>query len=181
MEITLEDHEGNRLACTLWGEYVEKFLNCVTQGVPGPFILLLSFCKPRRYQGTVTVSTSFHVTKMIFDGNSDEVNQFRNSLPLQVDDISYSMEKNVAKSQIKAQFEKKRSNLGRSPNPTLMKLAQPPLFIPIQRKRENEVSVSKSMSSVDQIQDAPTTLLLLRSSLNAATERNSQREERLGL
>ncbi|VFQ60500.1 unnamed protein product [Cuscuta campestris] len=88
MEITLEDHEGNRLACTLWGEYVEKFLNCVTQGVPGPFILLLSFCKPRRYQGTVTVSTSFHVTKMILDGNSDEVNQFRASLPLQVDDVS---------------------------------------------------------------------------------------------
>ncbi|VFQ69529.1 unnamed protein product [Cuscuta campestris] len=88
MEITLEDHEGNRLACTLWGEYVEKFLNCLTQGVPGPFILLLSFCKPRRYQGSVTVSTSFHVTKMIFDGNSDEVNQFRASLPLQVDDGS---------------------------------------------------------------------------------------------
>ncbi|RAL47529.1 hypothetical protein DM860_011267 [Cuscuta australis] len=82
MEITLEDHEGNRMACTLWGEYVEKFLNCLTQDVPGPFILLPSFCRVRRYRGVVTVSTAFHVTKMIFDGNSDEVNHFRASVRL---------------------------------------------------------------------------------------------------
>ncbi|VFQ98674.1 unnamed protein product [Cuscuta campestris] len=39
--------------------------------------MLLSFCRPRRYMGTVTVSTAFHVTKMIFDGNSPEVEDFR--------------------------------------------------------------------------------------------------------
>ncbi|VFQ59786.1 unnamed protein product [Cuscuta campestris] len=86
MEITLEDHEGNRLGCTLWGEYVERFLGCLTQNVQEPVILLFSFCKPKRYMGTVTVSTSFHVTNMIFDGNSVEVNAFRAMLPLHVDD-----------------------------------------------------------------------------------------------
>ncbi|VFQ82619.1 unnamed protein product [Cuscuta campestris] len=35
---------------------------------------------------TVTVSTAFHVTKMIFDGNSPEVEEFRARLPPQVDD-----------------------------------------------------------------------------------------------
>ncbi|VFQ72462.1 unnamed protein product [Cuscuta campestris] len=49
--------------------------------------MLLSFCKPRRYMGTVTVSSAFHVTKMLFDGNSPEVNEFRARLPLQVDDV----------------------------------------------------------------------------------------------
>ncbi|VFQ76740.1 unnamed protein product [Cuscuta campestris] len=49
--------------------------------------MLLSFCKPRRYMGTVTVSSAFHVTKMLFDGNSLKVNEFRARLPLQVDDI----------------------------------------------------------------------------------------------
>ncbi|VFQ66856.1 unnamed protein product [Cuscuta campestris] len=36
--------------------------------------------------GTLTVSTAFHVTKMLFDGNSLEVNKFRARLPPQVDD-----------------------------------------------------------------------------------------------
>ncbi|VFQ59931.1 unnamed protein product [Cuscuta campestris] len=87
MEVTLEDHEGNRLGCTLWGEYVDRFLDCLTQNAQEPVIMLLSFCKPRRYMGTVTVSSAFHVTKMLFDGNSPEVNEFRARLPLQVDDV----------------------------------------------------------------------------------------------
>ncbi|VFQ81673.1 unnamed protein product [Cuscuta campestris] len=37
-------------------------------------------------QRTVTVSTAFHVTKMIFDGNSPEVEDFRARLPPQVDE-----------------------------------------------------------------------------------------------
>ncbi|VFQ67568.1 unnamed protein product [Cuscuta campestris] len=61
-------------------------MDCLTQNNQEPVIMLLSFCRPRRYTGTVTVSTAFHVTKMIFDGNSPEVEDFRARLPPQVDD-----------------------------------------------------------------------------------------------
>ncbi|VFQ97450.1 unnamed protein product [Cuscuta campestris] len=51
MEVTLEDHEGNRLGCTLWGEYVDRFMDCLTQNNQEAVIMLLSFCRPRRYMG----------------------------------------------------------------------------------------------------------------------------------
>ncbi|VFQ69207.1 unnamed protein product [Cuscuta campestris] len=76
---------GNRLGCTLWGEYVDRFIDCLTQNNQEPVIMHLSFCRPRRYMGTVTVSTAFHVTKILFDGNSPEVEEFRARLPPQVE------------------------------------------------------------------------------------------------
>ncbi|VFQ85023.1 unnamed protein product [Cuscuta campestris] len=76
------------MGCTLWGEYVDQFLGCLTQNAHEPVVMLLSFCHPRRYRGAVTVSTAFHVTKMLFDGNSDEVTEFRARLPPQVDEGS---------------------------------------------------------------------------------------------
>ncbi|VFQ88714.1 unnamed protein product [Cuscuta campestris] len=69
MEIVFHDEHGTRIHAHLAREEKEKF-------------------ETQIIEGTVTVSTAFHVTKMLFDGNFDEVTEFRARLPPQVDEGS---------------------------------------------------------------------------------------------
>lgn len=78
---------GIRLGCTLWGQYVDMVSNYMNSG-RNDIIIILQFCRPRLYDGSVSVSTSFHATKILLDGNSEEVREFRSRLSRDGDDGS---------------------------------------------------------------------------------------------
>ncbi|VFQ74628.1 unnamed protein product [Cuscuta campestris] len=75
IELTLEDTRGQQLRCTLWGDYIEKFNESVGAGITNP-ILIVQFGRPKEYMKEVSISTSFHVTKLILDNDCEEAKEF---------------------------------------------------------------------------------------------------------
>ncbi|VFQ92010.1 unnamed protein product [Cuscuta campestris] len=90
MEMTLEDLEGERLTCTLWGKYVDQFNDYVNLDVPYPSVALISFCRVKRFNGVVSLCTAYDVTKIVYDGVSNEVIKFKSRLPDQGDDSTFT-------------------------------------------------------------------------------------------
>ncbi|GER56404.1 replication protein A 70 kDa DNA-binding subunit [Striga asiatica] len=63
MDIILEDLQGLRLPCTLWGDYVDEltdYLSIVND--EQPVIVLLQMCRAKKF-GVVRVENTFYVTK----------------------------------------------------------------------------------------------------------------------
>ncbi|CAH9066018.1 unnamed protein product, partial [Cuscuta europaea] len=77
MELTLGDPEGNRLGCVLWNKYIDQYMEYVTENVGRPVYVIFQLCRPKRYQGTLSVSSSFDVSKLIINGNSSEFIEFQ--------------------------------------------------------------------------------------------------------
>ncbi|VFQ86769.1 unnamed protein product [Cuscuta campestris] len=51
MEIILEDLEGTRIACTLWGRYASNLMKFVEKLPKQPVIAVIQFCKAGIYNG----------------------------------------------------------------------------------------------------------------------------------
>ncbi|VFQ83737.1 unnamed protein product [Cuscuta campestris] len=90
MKIVFHDEHGTRIHAHLSRKEKEKFENQISEGgvyaIRNVFVhdnyQRLKSAANDKLLGTVTVSTTFHVTKMLFDGNSAEVNEFRARTPL---------------------------------------------------------------------------------------------------
>ncbi|CAH9138651.1 unnamed protein product [Cuscuta epithymum] len=86
MELTLGDPEGNRLGCVLWNKYIDQYMEFVTENVGVPVYVIFQLCRPKRYQGTLSVSSSFDVSKLIINGRSSEFTEFQSEFPSDGDD-----------------------------------------------------------------------------------------------
>ncbi|GER40246.1 replication protein A 70 kDa DNA-binding subunit [Striga asiatica] len=84
MEILLEDPEGNTMSCTLWGEYVDYLMNHLANTNEGDsVVIIVQMCRPKKFQRQIRVSNTFNVTKLIINGDTLEINEFRNRFNIQ--------------------------------------------------------------------------------------------------
>ncbi|KAH6807870.1 hypothetical protein C2S51_028978 [Perilla frutescens var. frutescens] len=72
----------HRINCTFWGakvvsELTENFLDKTNH----PLICILQFYRGRVYQGKVQPCNTYHITKIIFNGEIEDIINFRNRLP----------------------------------------------------------------------------------------------------
>ncbi|CAH9109022.1 unnamed protein product, partial [Cuscuta europaea] len=86
MELTLTDPEGNRLGCVLWNKYINQYLDYINENEGVPVFVIFQLCRPKRYQGTLTVASSFNVSKLIINGNTTEILEFQSEFPADGDD-----------------------------------------------------------------------------------------------
>ncbi|CAH9131198.1 unnamed protein product [Cuscuta epithymum] len=86
MELTLGDPEGNRLRCVLWNKYIDQYMEFVTENVGVPVYVIFQLYRPKRYQGTLSVSSSFDMSKLIINGRSSEFTEFQSEFPADGDD-----------------------------------------------------------------------------------------------
>ncbi|XP_039685634.1 replication protein A 70 kDa DNA-binding subunit-like isoform X2 [Medicago truncatula] len=74
IDLTLQDLENNRLHCSLWGEHADKIVSFfVNHDNSSPVVLILQFCKTRKYLGAMGIVNAFYGTKLILNGDLPEV------------------------------------------------------------------------------------------------------------
>ncbi|CAH9089044.1 unnamed protein product [Cuscuta europaea] len=88
MELTLTDPEGNRLGAVLWNKYINTYLDYVNANEGVPVFVIFQLCRPKRYQGILTVNSSFDVSKLIINGNTTEFLEFQSEFPADGDDTT---------------------------------------------------------------------------------------------
>ncbi|CAH9077087.1 unnamed protein product [Cuscuta europaea] len=88
MELTLTDPEGNRLGAVLWNKYINQYLDYVNANEGVPVFVIFQLCRPKRYQGILTVNSSFDVSKLIINGNTTEFLEFQSEFPADGDDTT---------------------------------------------------------------------------------------------
>ncbi|CAH9069080.1 unnamed protein product [Cuscuta europaea] len=86
MELTVADPEGNRLDCVLWNKYINQYQDYVNENPGIAVFVIFQLCRPKRYQGTLSVASSFDVSKLIINGNTTEFLEFQSEFPADGDD-----------------------------------------------------------------------------------------------
>ncbi|CAH9082091.1 unnamed protein product [Cuscuta epithymum] len=77
MEVTVGDPEGNRMGCVLWNKYIDQYLDFVKENEGVPIFMIFQLCRPKRFQGNLTVASSYDVSKLILNGNTAEFLEFQ--------------------------------------------------------------------------------------------------------
>ncbi|CAH9093254.1 unnamed protein product [Cuscuta epithymum] len=85
LDLTLGDANGNTIACTLWENMVEEFMDFL-KTKPKSITLILQRCRAKKFQGRVEVTNMFHVTKMLLNSNSEECAAFNSTFGPDNDD-----------------------------------------------------------------------------------------------
>ncbi|GER30955.1 nucleic acid-binding [Striga asiatica] len=72
------------MSCTLWGEYVDYLVNHLANTNEGDsVVIVVQICRPKMFQRQIRVSNTFNVTKLIINGDTLEINEFRNRFNIQ--------------------------------------------------------------------------------------------------
>lgn len=67
----------NKVSCTLWGDFVNDIMTCLEKVGEEPMVIVLQMCRAKQFRGEISVSNTFHVSKMIINGTLEEIVEFR--------------------------------------------------------------------------------------------------------
>ncbi|CAH9104034.1 unnamed protein product [Cuscuta epithymum] len=76
VDLTLGDAVGNSISCTLWEDLVDQLV-AFLESKPKSIILILQLCRAKKFQGRVSVTNMFNVTKMFLNSDSEECEEFK--------------------------------------------------------------------------------------------------------
>ncbi|XP_042067287.1 uncharacterized protein LOC121810593 [Salvia splendens] len=77
IETRLSDSDHNMLFCTLWGDVVDSYLQQL-EGIKGEIpIIIVQFCKPTLFRGTIRVRTHFNISSVYINQDIDEISKFK--------------------------------------------------------------------------------------------------------
>ncbi|XP_019181204.1 PREDICTED: replication factor A protein 1-like isoform X2 [Ipomoea nil] len=80
IDFIIEDGLSNRLKCTVWDNHVDSILPYYNSVIEGPLIVLIQLCRAKEVNGEVRISSSYSATKMLFNHDLPEFNEFKKSL-----------------------------------------------------------------------------------------------------
>ncbi|CAH9085029.1 unnamed protein product [Cuscuta europaea] len=80
LEIPFADEQNNVITCTLFGEMINQY-EAYKKSSTSPTILVLQCFRARNYQGGIYVSNVHDVSKLIVNGEHQDVMEFRERLP----------------------------------------------------------------------------------------------------
>nr|GMD08094.1 replication protein A 70 kDa DNA-binding subunit D-like [Ipomoea batatas] len=87
IDFLIEDLNGNQLKCTVWDQHVEKVMPYFRKDFGEPVIVLIQMgrVKFKCYDvaAEVKITSSYDATQLLFNGDSTEFVEFRQSLSLQ--------------------------------------------------------------------------------------------------
>nr|GME05898.1 replication protein A 70 kDa DNA-binding subunit D-like [Ipomoea batatas] len=85
IDFVIEDLKGNQLKCTVWDDHVDKVKAFFQSHLLDPVVVLIQLgrIKVVEKSGEVKICSSYDATKMLFNENSLEFVEFRNSLSMQ--------------------------------------------------------------------------------------------------
>ncbi|KAL1564041.1 hypothetical protein AAHA92_06446 [Salvia divinorum] len=73
----VEDENYVSIHCTLWGEYVDSFLNQRDFNLKMVPIVLVQFFKPTLFNGVIRCGTVYNASKVLLNKDVDVINRFR--------------------------------------------------------------------------------------------------------
>ncbi|XP_057790796.1 uncharacterized protein LOC131007901 [Salvia miltiorrhiza] len=79
MDIIIEDLEGKTMTCTLWEQYADKMHEYLCTEPKMPICIIVQFCRPSIFRGEVCISSSYHVSKILFDENIVEIKKMKDN------------------------------------------------------------------------------------------------------
>ncbi|KAL6512819.1 hypothetical protein OROMI_034663 [Orobanche minor] len=80
LDFRIADIQNNQITCSVWEEYMENLLPILERERNGPIIIALQFARAKRVRGEIKISNTYHVTKLIVNGDDAEFKQFRERL-----------------------------------------------------------------------------------------------------
>ncbi|RYQ95721.1 hypothetical protein Ahy_B08g091068 [Arachis hypogaea] len=82
--LQLEDLEKNKIKCTLFGELVDQVLPQLERDDGEPFILVVQLFKTNVYLNSVNIQSAYYVSKVYFNPNLTEINEFKQRLNMDI-------------------------------------------------------------------------------------------------
>lgn len=70
---------NQKLQCTWWGNFVDDLTSYLGNIGDEPVIVVLQMCRASRFKGEVRVFNTFDVSKLILNGDFEQIIEFRNS------------------------------------------------------------------------------------------------------
>ncbi|XP_019151976.1 PREDICTED: replication protein A 70 kDa DNA-binding subunit D-like [Ipomoea nil] len=85
IDFVIEDSDGIQLGCTVWDDHVNKVEVYYNSATEEPLLVLIQFCRARTClkSGDIKICSSYDVTQLLFNQQSPEFMQFRESLCLE--------------------------------------------------------------------------------------------------
>nr|GMC97860.1 replication protein A 70 kDa DNA-binding subunit D-like [Ipomoea batatas] len=85
IDFVIEDLKGNQLKCTVWDDHVDKVKPFFKSDLLDPVVVLIQMgrIKVVEKSGWVKICSSYDATKLLFNENTLEFVEFRNSLSMQ--------------------------------------------------------------------------------------------------
>ncbi|XP_057793067.1 replication protein A 70 kDa DNA-binding subunit B-like [Salvia miltiorrhiza] len=77
MDIVIEDLEGKTLSCTLWEQYADTMFEFLCSQPKMHVCIILQYCRPTMFRGEVRITSSYHITNIIFDENVAEIKEMK--------------------------------------------------------------------------------------------------------
>ncbi|XP_047948898.1 uncharacterized protein LOC125194700 [Salvia hispanica] len=77
IEIRLSDADHTMLFCTLWGDVVDSYLQQLERIKGKMPIIIVQFCKPTLFRGTIRVSTHFNTSRVYINQDMVEISSFK--------------------------------------------------------------------------------------------------------
>nr|GMC71699.1 replication protein A 70 kDa DNA-binding subunit D-like [Ipomoea batatas] len=85
IDFVIEDLKGNQVKCTVWDDHVEKVKPFFKSDLLDPVVVLIQMGQIKLVEksGEVKICSSYDATKLLFNQNTLEFVEFRNSLSMQ--------------------------------------------------------------------------------------------------
>ncbi|XP_019158770.1 PREDICTED: uncharacterized protein LOC109155606 [Ipomoea nil] len=85
IDFVIEDSDGIQLGCTVWDDHVNKVEVYYNSATEEPLLVLIQFCRARTClkSGDIKICSSYDVTQLLFNQQTPEFMQFRESLCLE--------------------------------------------------------------------------------------------------
>ncbi|KAF7807451.1 replication protein A 70 kDa DNA-binding subunit C-like [Senna tora] len=80
LTIEIEDEQKTKLSITLWGRFVDQFMDFVKKYGEGPVVVALQHLKIKEYNGSRSLCNSMYASRMLINSDIDEVRQFHAGL-----------------------------------------------------------------------------------------------------
>lgn len=69
--------KNHQLGCTLWGSLVDDFMSCLDKSGEDFVVIILKMCRSKIFKGEASLSTAYHITKILINDDLDEIKDFR--------------------------------------------------------------------------------------------------------
>ncbi|XP_012847883.1 PREDICTED: uncharacterized protein LOC105967827 [Erythranthe guttata] len=76
----LEDIDGSKVNCLLWGKFAEYILQRIQDIGVGPYIVVIQFATTEIKNGEVQVSNHWHSSRVLINEDIPAINEFKSSL-----------------------------------------------------------------------------------------------------
>ncbi|KAL0696327.1 hypothetical protein Bca4012_063507 [Brassica carinata] len=79
LQLILRDTNEVTLKCTLWGNHAKRTFAHTTKKMDSVVVCVMRFMSVKSYKGEISISNAFNATKILFDPNTEQADNFINS------------------------------------------------------------------------------------------------------